>query len=326
VGALDSGELSTGRRLPHAYQLYGLGVRSQWPLPWCERSGSGPEDVELYECPAFLFSAVYAEAMRDSTATRWFQHARLRDGSTYLRWSGLFEFLISADGRRIGGRPLHEASHEAFHTYLLGQVLSFALVKQGTEPLHSTAVVTDGVAVGFIGDSGYGKSSLGAVFLQGGHPLLTDDLLVLKHEGKELLAYPGPPRIKLFPEIARHVLGGHINGTPMHNLTPKLIIPLDRHLSYRAPAPLKALYVITPPAMASKRESVTIRRPSRRRAFLELLRNSFNTVIVEPERLRRQFVLAARVASEVPIKLLSYPRVLTSLPSVREAILSDLTR
>ncbi|MFB3074256.1 MAG: hypothetical protein ACE1Z6_03640, partial [Candidatus Methylomirabilales bacterium] len=118
--------------------------------------------------------------MRRSDGKNWFQHLRLPDGSDYLRWSGLFEFLVSADGRRIACRELECASPESFQTYLIGQVLSFALVKRGIEPLHSTTVVIDGKAVAFLGDSGYGKSSLGAAFLQAGYPLLTDDLLVLK--------------------------------------------------------------------------------------------------------------------------------------------------
>jgi hypothetical protein len=67
-----------------------------------------------------------------------------------------------------------------------------------------------------------------------------------------------------------------------------------------------------------------IRRLSQRRAFLELLRNTFNPVIIERQRLQRQFRMATLVASKVPIKLLCYPRTLASLPSVREAILSDL--
>jgi hypothetical protein len=263
--------------------------------------------------------------MMEPNGPKWFRHACLQDGSIFLRWSGLFEFLVSPDGRRIAGRPLTHASREAFHTYLLGQVISFALLKQGIEPLHSTAVVIDGETVGFLGESSYGKSSLGAAFLQAGYPLLTDDLLVVKEEDHGFFAYPGPPRIKLFPEIARSLLGKSRKGTPMNNLTPKLIIPLDRHRSYHAAARLKALYVLGPPGTASRRK-VMIRRISQRRAFLELLRNTFNPVIIERERLKRQFSVAALVASKVPVKLLSYPRILGSLPSVREAILSDLAR
>jgi hypothetical protein len=215
---------------------------------------------------------------------------------------------------------------EAFHTYLLGQVVSFALLKRGLEPLHSTAMLIDGVAVGFVGNCGYGKSTLAAACLRAGHPLLTDDLLMVKEEGHGFSAYPGPPRIKLFPEIATRLLGGQINGTPMNNLTPKLIIQLGADLSFRTATPLKVIYVIRPPATGSHSNRVAIKRLSQRKAFRELLASTYNTVITEPERLKRQFVFATQVASKVPVKSLSYPRSVDLLASVREAILQDLSR
>ncbi|MBI4382318.1 MAG: hypothetical protein HY574_14165 [candidate division NC10 bacterium] len=264
--------------------------------------------------------------MIQADAKGWFHHARLQDGSTYLRWSGLFEFLISADGRRIAGRPVNGVTEEAFHAYLVSQVLSFAMVRQGIEPLHATVVVVDGQAVAFLGDCGYGKSSLGAAFIQVGHPLLTDDVLVVEERDHGFAAYPGPPRIKLFPEVAKTFLGDRVGGTPMHPQTPKLVIPLDAFLSSQAVVPLKSIYVLRRPIPGSQGNKVTIKTLSQRRAFLELLRNTFNTVIIEGERLERQFKMATVVASKVPIKLLSYPRILALLPSVREAILSDLGR
>lgn len=260
--------------------------------------------------------------MVEPNGPKWFHHVRLQNGSTYVRWSGLFEFLISASGLRIAGRPLNGVSQEAFQTYLLGQVLSFALVEQGIEPIHATVVVVNEEAVALLGDCGYGKSSLGAAFLQAGYPLLTDDQLVMKAESHGFSAYPGPPRIKLFPEIARSLLGERVKGSPMHNLTSKLIIPLKRHQSCRDPVPLKAIYVLTPPT-DSRSKGVMIRQLSQRKACVELLRNTFNPIIIEPERLKRQFRMATLVASKIPIKSFCCPRTLALLPSVREAILSD---
>ena len=310
------------RRDLHSYCLYGLRFRSQWPLPFPEETGSCLAEVKLFEGPATLF----AEALKEvpPKGSESFQHVRLRDGSNYLRWPGLFEFVISADGSRIACRPLQDASPEVFHAYLLGQVLSFAMLLQGIEPLHSTTVVIDGKAVGFMGDCGYGKSSLAATFLLAGHPLLTDDLLILKGEGLGFSAYPGPPRIKLLSKTARSLLGEGVRGIPMNGMGRKLIIPLNRHRSSRASAPLKAIYVLQHPAAASRYKRVSIRRLPQRRAFLELLKNTYNNILIDADRLKHQFLQAAKLASVVPIKLLSYPRRLTFLPTVRKAILSDL--
>lgn len=313
------------KRLP-AYYLYGLCIRSQWPLPSPEGTEARVAEVELVEASSSLASAATQGSPIQPNTPEWFHHARLRDGSTYLRWSGLFEFLVSADGSRITGRALAELSREVFHTYLLGQVLSFALVKRGIEPLHSTAVVVDGEAVGFVGDCGYGKSSLGAAFLRAGHPLLTDDLLVVKPKGRRFIAYPGPPRIKLFPEIARSLLGDLGTGAPMNPQTSKLVIPVPPGMSVRAARPLRVIYVLRPPTPSIRGGRITIRSLPQRRACLELIANTFNPVVVERNRLRRQFGLAARLAAGVPLKSLSYPRDLSRLPDVLEAVRTDLSR
>jgi hypothetical protein len=47
-------------------------------------------------------------------------------------------------------------------------------------------------------------------------------------------------------------------------------------------------------------------------------------VIVDPDRLRRQFDAAQALANIVTIRKLSYPRSFKHLPLVRKAILSDL--
>jgi hypothetical protein len=189
-------------------------------------------------------------------------------------------------------------------------------------------VVADGQAVGFLGNCGYGKSSLGAAFLQSGYRLLTDDLLVLQNRNGKFLAHPGPPRIKLFPEIARDLLGEQAAGTPMNNDTDKLVIPLDRngHLVQREPVPLKALYILAPPPEGPDNRNIEIRDLPRSQAVIELVSNTFNTIVEDPDRLRRQFELTTRLAGDIPVKLLSYPRDLSAIPDVQEAVQHDLAR
>jgi hypothetical protein len=309
----------------YTYCLYGIVIKSHWPLP-CAQSPEAPAGaVELVEAPAAFFAKAAQEAAGCPNVTDWFHEVRLSDGSIYLRWPGLFEFLVSADGSRLTACPTSDISYEALLTYLLGHVFSFALLKRGFDPLHATAVMVHGGVVGFLGDSGYGKSSLAAAFLQAGYPIVTDDLLVMTEKENGLWVYPGIPRIKLFPEIASVFLGSQVMGTPMNPLTRKLVIPLDRPLAHQDVAPLKALYVLTRPSRRARGGRVAIRRLAPRPGFIALLRNSFNTFVVEPTRLTRQFDLNSRIVSTVPIKMLSYPRILAAVPSLRDAILADLS-
>jgi hypothetical protein len=244
---------------------------------------------------------------------------------TYLRWPGLFEFLVAADGRRVLGRPLGDASPEAFRTYLLGQVVSFALLGQGIESFHATVLEVGDGAVALLGDCGFGKSTLAAAFLRDGHRLLTDDLLVAVPRQGGVVAFPGPPRIKLFPEPARTFLG-EVSGPPMNGLTPKQVIPLAPEQSVSSPRPLRAFYVLRPPADQSRRRRITVRRFSPRHSVLRLLAGTFNATVRDPARLARQLAAASRLAAEVPVKSLSYPREMSQLPRVVEAVRSDLSR
>ncbi len=104
----------------YQYALYGTSLRSEWPLPYPDSRHTDLPIIELLERPGAYFVSAASEADRQA-AELSAQYVPLSDGTEYLRWTGLFEFLISADGRRIAGRPLSEATSELFHTYLLGQ-------------------------------------------------------------------------------------------------------------------------------------------------------------------------------------------------------------
>ena len=70
-------------------------------------------------------------------------------------------------------------------------------------------IVVNGRAVAFLGASTYGKSSLAACFIAAGHRLLTDDTLRLEERDGQWIAYPGPPRLRLLPKVARTLSWEH---------------------------------------------------------------------------------------------------------------------
>lgn len=293
----------------HTYRLYGLSVRSSLALPGPRTRH--PVDVTLVRCEIPTSSPAAANG-------HWFAHRRLADGSTHLHWRGLADFLISPDGSRIGWQRSARASHEAFRSYLLSQVLSFSLLARGREPLHASAVAVDGGVVAFLGGCGLGKSSLTAAFLRAGYPLVTDDLLVLARRGRGYLVEAGVPRIKLFPHVARRLLGVREAGSRMNPGTAKLVLPVPPSMGTRERLPLRTLYVL------SRGRSVRIRPLTPATAFLEVVRDAFNTVRMDRERLAGQFDFARRLATTARVRRLSYPRRLAVLDAVREAILADL--
>lgn len=308
----------------YTYGVYGVTLRSPIRLALPEYLGEGLAEIELQLREHDYFSDAIAAALLQWSRYSTYQYAHLQNGSSYVRWEGIGEFLVSSDGLLIICCPARESHEESFQVYLLGQALSFALVRCGFEPLHATCIVLEGRAVAFLGDSGFGKSSLAAYLLSAGDRLLTDDLLLLQERPEGFLAYPGPPRIKLLPDMAQKYLGGVGGGVPMNSGTAKLILPLDREKVCESPMALSAIYELSPPQDMPDTQPVEFEALTSRQAFVELSCNTFNYVILDGDRASRQIKETARIVNTVPVKRLLHPRLLSALPSVRQAIIKDL--
>lgn len=306
------------------YSLFGLAIKSAVPLPCPElpHPRTTP-DVELLESTEQQLSAVCNSRLTGVDDDGFWQCSLYQDSSARVCWRDHFDFVISNDGRRVLWRKLAEVPDEVLFTYLLGQVLSFCLLARGIEPLHATCVVVNGKAIAFLGDSGYGKSTLAAALLSRGCPLLTDDVLVLTFDAEKVFAHPSLARIKLMPQAADAVFPGY-RAIPMNSFTPKMIFRLQPFQHFAHPVPLHAAYLV--PAARSSSSKILIRRVNGRASFLPLIKNTFNNSVVTPLRLKQQFSFATRLANAVAIKRLSCPRRLDLLPAVVDAILADVSR
>ncbi len=308
----------------YRYAAYGVSIRSDapLPLPLPPLATSGLFEIEVHNNNGPIDPCIQGESGFEQNPSTAFDVASLPDGSTYVRMPGVGEISVSPDGRFLACRRYAESTSESFNVYLVTQALSFALVKCGLEPLHATAVAIDGKAALFLGDCGFGKSTLAAAFLQAGYPLLTDDLLVLHKPHAALLAYPGSPRIKLFPRMARKFLGESVTGVPMNPYTHKMIVPLKEWQVCTDALPIGAVYALAQ-ASEVRGAEISLSAMSQRQAFLTLLASTFNRAILEPTRLRRQFEATQGLANTLPVRKLSYPRSLDSLPAILEFVVSD---
>lgn len=296
-------------------------------MPWAVAGVAGrltgPWDVEFVEGDAGML----AEAAAHVPPTQihwWAQHATLPDGSAYRCWTDLFEFLVSPDARRIQARALNLDYHEALLAYLLVDALSFSMVRLGWEPLHATAVCTERGVAAFMGESGEGKSTMGALFVHGGARLVTDDMLVLNQVRGRFVAEPGPPRIKLYRDIAVRIFGSARQGVAMNPVTEKLIIRLEEHEMAAAASPLRALYLIGDTAPGGLGNRPVIHRLSPSAALPRILASTAAHYPSEPDRLRRQFDFVTRLVQQVPVMTLAYRRNEHEMAGVRDAVITHL--
>ena len=88
--------------------------------------------------------------------------------------------------------------------------------------------------------------------------------------------------------------------------------------------PVKAVYSLAGPREVMRKQKICLEPLSPREAFLELLRNTFNYRILDPDRLQRQFSETARLVNLLPVRKLFFSRVWRQLPSIRDAIISNL--
>jgi hypothetical protein len=309
------------RATRRVYRAFGLVLESACGLPCAVASAAVAPDVVIRAAARRTFAEARPLARPPRPRAEVRLH-RFANGTMYLGWPGLFEFLVSPDGRHIDYRKEARVPLESVSLYLLGQVLSFALLARGVESLHATTVAIDGAAVALLGECGSGKSTLGAALLSRGHRLVSDDLLVLTRRAAKWVAEPGVPRLKLLPE-ARHLIGPRVRvGPPLVPGARKRIVALGEGQVVRRPLPLRGCYVLAPRRSGCARPRVAPLRP--REACVELLRSAFNLAIRDPARLRRQLAFAARVAMDVPVRRLEYPKALARLPDVRDTLLASL--
>ena len=219
-------------------------------------------------------------------------------GSTYVRWSGLYEFRIRADGSRVACRPLNGSDRAVLQNFLFGQALSFALVHQGHRTVARGRRSVSRMSLSrFLGDCTFGKSTLLASFLQAGHQLVTDDLLMLAGREGDPVALPGTGRIKLHPDSARIFLDDATAGEPLNPLTLKRSFPMDSSRVQITALPLTHLFVLPTPEERRRTSTIDIRPLSRAELFHALLKGTFNSEILTRDRIERQFECAAHATA-----------------------------
>ncbi|MFQ5696342.1 MAG: hypothetical protein ACE5HB_10165 [Terriglobia bacterium] len=238
-----------------------------------------------------------------------------------VRWGGIGDFLIERRGRLLTVWPAPASAPGSVRDFLVTVASSFALLEQGVESLHASAVTLKGRGVAFLGPPGCGKSTLAAWFARRGRRVVADDFLVIHRKSRRLLAYPGLAEIKL-SRAAGRALGLRWDRLPaIEPGNPKRIWQAPRT---RRAQRLAALYFLR--LRGSSRGGVRLRRLAHPACFRALLACAYNPTLGTRGRLRRQFDLLTRLAASVPAKQLILPRGWKHLEEARTLIEQDLAR
>ncbi len=301
-------------RLPatrHRYGVYGLVVESELRFASIDAADGGDASA----APTLRIALGAPEFFRARSAglafdpEEWVKYAVLADGGIYMRVDGVFEAVVSADGRDVVCARTGDIDQRSFEAHLLNFVLSASFTLQGEELLHSTVVEIGGRAVGLLGSSGAGKSTLAAALIAAGAELVTDDMLRLVFIDGAPVAQPGAYRLKLFAEPAGRFLPQAATRGHFNELNGKVMVQPRAHVGppRRGGVPLAALVFIgneaPPPA-----GTVATRRLAGTELAKVLISCGMSSRYQAIDRLARQMAFAERLAAVVRVHELRYAR------------------
>ncbi len=291
------------------YQAFGIGISSEIELP------------ELAPAPSLrqalrVLRRDLPDPPLDQSAER-FDCGIGPNGDIYLYWDQVGVFCVSSDGHDVVVGTGPEIDPAYVRLALLGPVIGLALRNLGCLVLHASAVLVNGTACLFVGQSGAGKSTMAAALHRAGHYLLCDDIVAMKVPADNPGPFrvdPGISRIKLWPDSAQVVTDTDSKVEPLYDGFDKLALTLPGRASdIEHDCRVKAIFFLT------IADELVVQSIHGIQAVLNLVANSY-AAAVDP---RLSIATAAgelgecgRLAASAETVILKRPADLERLPDV----------
>lgn len=290
----------------HHHEAYGLSIHSEIPL---RELPPGSMDAEVY----VHVGRVADEKSIPSVSGR---HFKASDDGVLLSYDKVGRFLIR-EGREIIVEPSREADDSTLRLFLLGPAVGVLLHQRGFLVLHASAVAIDGQAVAFLGGPRWGKSTVAGVLQARGYPVVTDDVLPVSFEENRAIVWPGFPQLKIWPDVLT-ALGQSPGELPLlRSEIEKRALRVPWQVGEQ-PLPLSRIYVLAP----GDRYCAEPLRAAE--GAMEIIRHTYPAALLDGPAKPRHLAHASRVARTIPMRRLTRPQSLASLPELVHIIEDDL--
>jgi len=236
-----------------------------------------------------------------------------------LEYSDGTRFVVDGDAGRVWGTCRPPVTPEELEVYFLGPVMGFLFRRRQITCLHSSGLELQGHAVCLCGETGLGKSTTAAGLALRGLPVIAEDIVALEEAGEHFLAVPGYPRVCLWPESVKLLLGSEDALPLIAAGWEKRYLPLDgqRAKFAKQKQPLGLVYIFGD--RVSESGAPRIERLSPRDALLLLVQNTYMNWLLSREQRATEFAALSRLVQRVPVR-----RIVAHAQAERLADLCDL--
>lgn len=255
------------------------------------------------------------------------------EGTLLLQREGAISFLTCVGTCRFRIDPvlrtvtIFDVSPNALDAdlshFLHDHVAPRILADHGHLVLHCSAVDMGGAIALFVGQTGAGKSTLGASLDRSGFALLGDDAVIIEKvaDGSHV-GEPVYSSLRLFPEAIAALIGDNVETAIMAGYSDKRHVKLQ-NLAERSGTclPVAGVFFLDGDSDAA---SCHISPVNPARACITLVGQSFSMDPTEPACGARRLAACAALAEQLPAFGLSYPRSFDRLPEVHELIRNAL--
>jgi len=302
-----------------AYQFADLSVVTTMALPELLPATTTAQSWRLAIDPASYPGprARWFHEWHDGDGQRWMRFGRNRQRYV-LRFEQWATFVVDVDRRTITCHADADAPTPTIRHLLLNQVLPLLPGGSRRLVLHASAVRHRGVAIGFVGPGGSGKSTLCAALQRAGCGLITDDALVIERREGVYTVTPSYAAIRLWPDSAGVVHAENAHAAPRSAHYSRKLRFVDARFDPQ-PVTLGRLCVL------ATNGATGVHPLPQRQAALALIRSTFLLDIEDATGVTAAFALAADLAASVPVHEMSYVWGLDRLLASTQAILDSVT-
>jgi hypothetical protein len=305
------------------YRLFDGAVACDFPLSGVPAAQRDDADLQLKLGSGVIDEAgfVWFHNWREADGKFILSCARKRAGNDdthhLLRFPKLADFLISDSSVTCYPRP--GCSEDSLNHLLLDQIIPRIWAHYGHLVLHASAVqLASGHIIAFLGESGWGKSTLVAALQARGGRLLSDDSVHLRVCAGVVQVIPCYPGLRLNADsiIALGIEEQDWNPVCHYSGKQRFVPDEDEGSDYFS---LDSLYIMAGPGKA---QALSIQELSGVELITTLIKRSFLLDVKDSHCAIRQIREAGAVLRALPqVYGLDYPRDFRQLPAVCDALI-----